>query len=128
MDILFAGSKKQITKTLKNLVRLYSSFSSEVIYVLLDLLLKASDSVKVSLDRGQTVFNEWKRVMTKFSNKEPDVLLSLLKAVLERIETEGAVKYEAGKLIFLIFCPFDIFLLLFLLYAILFDYRIGFFK
>lgn len=93
----FRSSKKQITKTLKNLVRLYTSFSSEVIYVLLDLLLKASDSVKVSLDRGQTVFNEWKRVMTKFSNKEPDVLLSLLKAVLERIETEGAVKYEAGE-------------------------------
>ncbi|KAK9274267.1 hypothetical protein L1049_019081 [Liquidambar formosana] len=39
------GSKKPITKILKNLVGLYSSFSSEVISVLLEYMLQALDSL-----------------------------------------------------------------------------------
>ncbi|KAJ6385388.1 hypothetical protein OIU77_028546 [Salix suchowensis] len=97
-------SKKNITKTLKNLVRLYSSFSSEVLSVLLELLLKALDfSNLVELPKdclvGEsmcTLLDDWKLVITKFSKKEPEVLLMLLKAVLNMIDTHEAMKYETG--------------------------------
>ncbi|KAF9675642.1 hypothetical protein SADUNF_Sadunf09G0053400 [Salix dunnii] len=97
-------SKKNITKTLKNLVRLYSSFSSEVLSVLLELVLKALDySNLVELPKdclvGEgmcTLLDDWKLVITKFSKKEPEVLLMLLKAVLNMIDTHEAMKYEMG--------------------------------
>lgn len=97
-------SKKNITKTLKNLVRLYSSFSSEVLSVLLEFLLKALDSSNlVELPKdclvGEgvcTLLDDWKLVITKFSKKEPEVLLMLLKAVLNMIDTHEAMKYEMG--------------------------------
>ncbi|KAH8498800.1 hypothetical protein H0E87_017646 [Populus deltoides] len=97
-------SKKNITKTLKNLVRLYSSFSSEVLSVLLEFLLKALDSsnlVELPKDclvgEGMcTLLDDWKLVITKFSKKEPEVLLMLLKAVLNMIDTHEAMKYEMG--------------------------------
>uniref|UniRef100_A0A5B7AB89 Putative pre-rRNA-processing protein las1 n=1 Tax=Davidia involucrata TaxID=16924 RepID=A0A5B7AB89_DAVIN len=102
-----AGFRKQITKTLKNLVRLYSSYSAEVVSVLLEFLLNASDSldlvelpkdcqVSPRMDHLQSDFDDWKPVIAKLSNKEPELLLTLLKAVLEMIESQEAMKYESG--------------------------------
>ncbi|KAA8530589.1 hypothetical protein F0562_005298 [Nyssa sinensis] len=85
-----AGFRKQITKTLKNLVRLYSSYSSEVVSVLLEFLLKASDS------HLQRAIDDWKPVIAKLSNKEPELLLTLLTAVLKMSETQEAMNYESG--------------------------------
>ncbi|XP_030959293.1 uncharacterized protein LOC115981245 isoform X6 [Quercus lobata] len=98
------GSKKQVSKNLKVLVRLYSSFSSEFASMLLDFLLKAkisSDMVELPEDSQlgpsiHTMLDDWKLVITKLSNKEPELLLTLLKAVLDRIETQEATKYETG--------------------------------
>ncbi|KAL4611450.1 hypothetical protein ACB092_08G124100 [Castanea dentata] len=97
-------SKKQVTKNLKVLVRLYSSFSSEFASMLLEFLLKAkisSDMVELPEDSQlgpciHTMLDDWKLVITKLSNKEPELLLTLLKAVLDRIETQEATKYERG--------------------------------
>jgi len=44
-----------------------------------------------------TMLDDWKLVITKLSNKEPELLLTLLKAVLDRIETQEATKYETGN-------------------------------
>lgn len=106
MDILFgSGSKKQVTKNLRVLIRLYSSFSSEFASMLLEFLLKAkisSDMVELPEDSQlgpsiHTMLDDWKLVITKLSNKEPELLLTLLKAVLDRIETQEATKYETGN-------------------------------
>ncbi|XP_059652330.1 uncharacterized protein LOC132299615 isoform X2 [Cornus florida] len=101
-----AGSRKKITKPLNALVRFYSTYPSEVISVLSEFLLKASDfSYLVELPENQVsngaehlhcVFDDWKSLITKLSNKEPELLLTLLKAVLEMIETREAIKYESG--------------------------------
>ncbi|XP_021800644.1 uncharacterized protein LOC110744917 isoform X2 [Prunus avium] len=98
------GSKKDLTKILKSLVGLYASFSSEVVSVLLEILLNAiniSDSSKlpVNTQNGPSLhisLNEWKLVITKFSNKEPELLLALLNAALDMIETQEAVLFETG--------------------------------
>ncbi|ONI14187.1 hypothetical protein PRUPE_4G267500 [Prunus persica] len=97
-------SKKDLTKILKSLVGLYASFSSEVVSVLLEILLNAisiSDSSKlpVNTQKGPSLhisLNEWKLVITKFSNKEPELLLALLNAALDMIETQEAVLFETG--------------------------------
>lgn len=102
------GSKKQIEKVLKNLVQLYSSFSSDVVSVVLEFLLKALDSADletllksshggISSESFQTVFDEWKPFILKLSKKEPDMLLTLLKAVLQMIEAREGVKYDLGE-------------------------------
>lgn len=49
----------------------------------------------------QTSLDDWKPVLTKFTNKEPELLLSLLKAVLHMIENEEAKKFETGNQSFL---------------------------
>lgn len=102
MDVLyFSGYKKDVTKILKSLVGLYSSFSSEVVSVLLELLKtkSSSDSSELPVNtpkwaQAHTLLNEWKLVITKFSNKEPELLLALLKSVLDLIETQEAMTYE----------------------------------
>ncbi|KAF5745009.1 las1-like family protein [Tripterygium wilfordii] len=38
----------------------------------------------------------WKLVVMKFASKEPELLLNLLKAILDRIEAQEAMKYEIG--------------------------------
>ncbi|XP_050377091.1 uncharacterized protein LOC126794421 [Argentina anserina] len=91
------GYKKDVTKIVKSLVGLYSSFSLEVVSVLLELLLNtksSSDSSDLPVDsqKGTTLptsLNEWKPVITKISNKKPELHLALLNAVLDMIETEG---------------------------------------
>ncbi|KAG6679100.1 hypothetical protein I3842_14G114300 [Carya illinoinensis] len=98
-------SKKQITKNLKILVQLYSSFPSEVVSILLEFLSKAinsSDLVELPEDFQVgsitcTSLDNWKLVITKLSNKKPELLLTLLKAVLDMIETQEAMKYETGR-------------------------------
>ncbi|THG11057.1 hypothetical protein TEA_023388 [Camellia sinensis var. sinensis] len=94
-------SKKQITKAFKHLIRLYSSYSLEVVSVLVQLLLNGSDSksyqVSHSATHVQSLFDDWKPVVKKLSNKEPELLLNLIKAVLEKIETQEAMEYESGE-------------------------------
>ncbi|ESR59555.1 hypothetical protein CICLE_v10014592mg [Citrus x clementina] len=98
------GSNKKWTKCLKNLVKLYSTLSSEIVSVLLEFLLTAfDDSSNLEFPNDsrvvknvQTSLDDWKPVITKFSNKDPELLLSLLKAVLYMIENEEAKKYETG--------------------------------
>lgn len=105
MMYLCSGSKKHTVKTLKNLVHLYSSSSSEVLSVLLEFLLKALDSSNlVQLPRDDLIgqelhkqLDDWKLVITKLSNKEPELLPVLLKAILNMIETQEATKYETGN-------------------------------
>ncbi|XP_074292451.1 uncharacterized protein LOC141619323 isoform X2 [Silene latifolia] len=102
------GSKKQTMKILKKLARLYSFFSSDVVSVLLELLLKPSNSIdsmdspenfkiKPSLEAAYDAFDEWKPVIAKFSKLEPDALLSLLKAVLDMIETRTISRDDFGS-------------------------------
>lgn len=55
--------------------------------MLLEFLLKALDSAES---------DEWKPIIVKLSNKEPELLLTLLKAVLDMIETQEAANYEFG--------------------------------
>ncbi|XP_021772204.1 uncharacterized protein LOC110736312 isoform X3 [Chenopodium quinoa] len=101
-------SKKQIKRTLKSLVRLYSFFSSDVVVVSLEFLLDASNSIdlvkvpeeiqiKLSLDVAEAVFDEWKPVISKVSKKEPELLLSLLKAVLDMIESRKIIRDDFGS-------------------------------
>ncbi|KAK8578682.1 hypothetical protein V6N12_069026 [Hibiscus sabdariffa] len=98
------GAKKQISKTLKSLVGLFSTSSSEVVSVLLEFLLNALDSsdiMDVSKDSEGSLdihaaWDDWQLVITKFSQKEPELLLALLQRILDMIGTKDASKYETG--------------------------------
>ncbi|KAF8403661.1 hypothetical protein HHK36_011765 [Tetracentron sinense] len=108
------GYKKQVSRTLRNLVQLYSSFPSEVVSVLLELLLKACDSsisnevescnnsqVDPSPGNSGTITvssDDWKLVIMRLSSKVPELLLTMLQAVLEMIKTREAMKSEIGKI------------------------------
>lgn len=107
-------SKKYTKKTLKTLKQLYSSFPSEVVSILLEFLLKALDSsnyveLPKEYEAGQNpenLLDEWRLVITKLSNEEPEVLLNLLQAILDMVgshkhmenETEGHLlsEYKTG--------------------------------
>ncbi|XVF52038.1 hypothetical protein PTKIN_Ptkin04bG0233000 [Pterospermum kingtungense] len=103
---VFSGHKKQITKTLKSLVSLYRTSSSEVVSVLLEFLLKNLDSSSfVGLAKeppaGQdknASLDDWQLVITKFSKKEPELLLALLQRILDMIGTKETSKYETEGL------------------------------
>ncbi|XVF76285.1 hypothetical protein PTKIN_Ptkin13bG0254100 [Pterospermum kingtungense] len=96
------GPKKQITKTLKSLVSLYCTSSSEVVSVLLEFLLKDLDSTSFlglakESQAGQdkhASWDDWRLVITKFSKKEPELLLALILRILDRIGTKETSKYE----------------------------------
>ncbi|KAK6137210.1 hypothetical protein DH2020_029047 [Rehmannia glutinosa] len=98
------GSKKQLAKSLKNTLRLYSSFSSEVVYILLEYLLNALDSsnsehledteIVRTTENKQTAFDDWKSVVLKLSRKEPEFLITLTEAVLEKMETNEGMDSE----------------------------------
>nr|GEV73203.1 pentatricopeptide repeat-containing protein At4g21065-like [Tanacetum cinerariifolium] len=81
-----SGSKKHITKALKNVLKLYLSYPSEVVSILSEFLLKAQESADV----GELPNS------SHLSNKEPEMLLSLLKTVVHMIETREALKSESG--------------------------------
>ncbi|XP_061372567.1 uncharacterized protein LOC133315037 isoform X2 [Gastrolobium bilobum] len=96
------GSKKQITKILKSVLRLYSSYSSEIVSVLLEYLLKALSSLELEENADdayvgitmQNALADWKNVILKLWNKEPELLLNLLKEVLDMIESQEDMKCE----------------------------------
>ncbi|KAG2390992.1 uncharacterized protein HKW66_Vig0132470 [Vigna angularis] len=96
------GSKKQIKKILKYILQLYSSFSSEIVSVLLEYLFKALSSSELEekaddVSIGPTtekVLADWKLVILKLCTKEPELLLNLLKEVLDMIETREGIKHE----------------------------------
>ncbi|RZB67291.1 hypothetical protein D0Y65_037595 [Glycine soja] len=99
---MLGGSKKQITKILKYVLRLYSSFSKEIVSVLLEYLLKAlssseleenADDASIGLTT-QNVLADWMLVILKLCNKEPELLLNLLKEVLDMIESQEDMKYK----------------------------------
>lgn len=101
-----SGCKKNINKALKNLLKLYSSFPSEVVSILLEFLQKALESAdEVELPDSSRLSNsgacntrleDWKSLVMKLSNKEPEMLLSLLKVVLHMIETREALNHDSG--------------------------------
>ncbi|XP_003617221.2 LOW QUALITY PROTEIN: pre-rRNA-processing protein las1 [Medicago truncatula] len=94
--------KKPIKRILKSLLRLYSSFSSEVVSVLLDYLLKTSSSSEFKKKTGDAsagptidnVLADWKPVILRLYNKEPELFLNLLEEVLHRIEAREDMKCE----------------------------------
>ncbi|KAL3818366.1 hypothetical protein ACJIZ3_004271 [Penstemon smallii] len=98
----YTGSKKQLTKSLKNVLRLYSSFSPEVVYALLECFLRALDSSNLAEhvdnsengENKQTEYDDWKSVVLKLSRKEPEFLLTLTQAVLEKMESQEATNSE----------------------------------
>ncbi|CAH8303459.1 unnamed protein product [Eruca vesicaria subsp. sativa] len=91
-------SNKRIRKIVSSLVELYPSFSAEISSVLLEFLLKALDSSKSAEDQpGQDIrvfLDVWKPVIMEFSNREPELLLTLLKAVLDMIQNNEQRRYE----------------------------------
>lgn len=101
---VFAGSKKYTKKTLKTLKQLYSSFPSEVVSILLEFLLKALDSsnyveLPKEYEAGQNpenLLDEWRLVITKLSNEEPEVLLNLLQAILDMVGSHKHMENETG--------------------------------
>lgn len=101
---MISGSKKRIRKIVSSLVELYPSFSAEITSVLLEFLLKAMDSSKSAVLQDQSAKDskvvleeEWKTVIVEFSNREPELLLILLKAVLDVIENNERRRYETGN-------------------------------
>ncbi|XP_022985650.1 pre-rRNA-processing protein las1-like [Cucurbita maxima] len=92
--------KTKTAETLKVLIQLYSTFSSEFVSVLLGFLFKAMTSSdlafpKKSKKSSSPVLDGWKLTIAKISNKEPELLLDLLQAVLEKIKTQEALEYES---------------------------------
>ncbi|XP_010491978.1 PREDICTED: uncharacterized protein LOC104769459 [Camelina sativa] len=96
-------SNKRIRKIVSSLVELYPSFSAEISSVLLEFLLKALDSSKSTELQNQpgqdfrVFLDEWKPVIMEFSNREPELLLTLLKAVLDMIQNNERRRYETEK-------------------------------
>ncbi|XP_039060417.1 uncharacterized protein LOC120204384 isoform X2 [Hibiscus syriacus] len=99
------GAKKQISKTLKSLVSLYSTSSSEVVSVLLEFLLKALDSSSsMNISKGtedgldkHDALDDWQLIIKKISKKEPELLHALLQRILDMIGAKDATKYETGQ-------------------------------
>ncbi|KAJ4819926.1 hypothetical protein LUZ62_032492 [Rhynchospora pubera] len=100
-----AGFERLITKAVKAISKLYSAYPSEVVSVLLeffkldgpdysnsadeDLLEKYdSDGLKPLL----VSFNDMKDIITKLSSKEPRLVLSMLKTIIEMIEAKQSLK------------------------------------
>ncbi|WMV38776.1 hypothetical protein MTR67_032161 [Solanum verrucosum] len=102
-----SGSKKQITRAMKAILRLYTSSSSEVASVLLELMLQTVDSSNFPGDSENaptihetidmhSAYDDWKPILKKLSNREPDLLVTLLRAALDKIETIRASKHQLG--------------------------------
>ncbi|XP_064946719.1 uncharacterized protein LOC135584381 isoform X2 [Musa acuminata AAA Group] len=101
-------SMKQISKIVRIIARLYSSYPSEVVSVLLELFqleipgfsesidLEHSDDSSVGVSGSTSSMDELKSIITKLSSKRPRLLLSMLKNVLEMIEV-SFVKIQKGE-------------------------------
>jgi len=82
--MIFSGSKKQIMKILEYVRQLYSSELEENAY---------------DASIGQTTQNvlvDWKLIILKLCNKKLELLLNLIKEVLDMIETQEDMKYKEG--------------------------------
>ncbi|XP_057799022.1 uncharacterized protein LOC131014893 isoform X2 [Salvia miltiorrhiza] len=97
------GSKKLLRKALKNTLRSYSSFSTEVVYLLLEYLLNALEASNLpehsedpQFVGSTTAFDDWKSVVVKLSSKEPELLIILSQAVLEKIETDETINCKTS--------------------------------
>lgn len=104
----FSGSKKLLVKAMKNALRLYSSFSTELVYLLLEYLLNAMETSNLTeqsedpqfvgtTQNNNTAFDDWKSVVLKLSRKEPELLIILSQAVLEKIETNETMNCKTGN-------------------------------
>lgn len=88
---------------MSSLVELYPSFSAEISSVLLEFLLKALDSSKsaeLENQSGQDIrvfLDVWKPVIMVLSNREPELLLTLLKSVIDMIQNNEQRRYETGN-------------------------------
>ncbi|XP_020276908.1 uncharacterized protein LOC109851263 isoform X1 [Asparagus officinalis] len=107
-------SDKRLSKITKRITRLYSSYPSEVVAVLLEYFhlqvpdfskgtnMECSDDLNVD-DSGphlETVFG-LKTIITKLSSKTPGLILSLLKTLLEMIEAKESTQSEKDGCCFL---------------------------
>ncbi|KAG9157669.1 hypothetical protein Leryth_014189 [Lithospermum erythrorhizon] len=89
-------SKKDIAKAVKNVLRLYSSDSSEVATIVIEMLLKVSESLGLSKvgynseSEGNDVQSghDWNAIILKLSRKEPELLPTLLRVVLNKYEIQ----------------------------------------
>lgn len=93
---------------MKNALRLYSSFSTELVYLLLEYLLNAMETSNLTeqsedpqfvgtTQNNNTAFDDWKSVVLKLSRKEPELLIILSQAVLEKIETNETMNCKTGN-------------------------------
>lgn len=103
------GSKKQISRITKRIGRLYSSYPSEVVSVLLeffhlqapdfsdDVDMEHSDDSSID-DPGSHIgsLSDLKTIITEVSSKKPGLILSILKAVLEIIEANETTQGKKG--------------------------------
>lgn len=110
----FDVSGKRISKITNIMARLYSSYPSEVVAVLLeffhlqspyfsdDIDMESSDDSNVN-DPGShaDAMCDLKTIITKLSNKKPGLILSILKTVLKMIEvTESTQSENDGRHLF----------------------------
>lgn len=76
--------------------------------MLLEFLLKALDSSKstdLQNKAGQdfrVFLDEWKPVIMELSNREPELLLTLLKEVLDMIQNNERRRHETGNYWFIL--------------------------
>ncbi|KAK1293551.1 hypothetical protein QJS10_CPB17g01667 [Acorus calamus] len=108
--------KKQVSKTVKAIVRLYSAYPTEVVTVLLEFFqLHASESLSnadVECDSNSeddtspsntdakphmATLEDFKFIINRLARKKPELVLSVLKAVIETIETEEAKNSKKGE-------------------------------
>lgn len=100
-----AGFERLISKAVKSISKLYLAYPSEVVSVLLEFFKLDDPDFSNSADEEHLdkydndglkplflSFNDMKTVVTKLSNKEPRLVLSMLKAVTEMIETQQNLK------------------------------------
>uniref|UniRef100_A0ACD5WHH5 Uncharacterized protein n=1 Tax=Avena sativa TaxID=4498 RepID=A0ACD5WHH5_AVESA len=94
-------SQKHISHAIKKVRQLYCSCPSEAVSVLLEFLQLDAPEISQNSDVHQTsdaqtqISNEdMKTIITKLSEKEPRVLLDILKSVIEMIETRDVLEHK----------------------------------
>ncbi|CAM8935666.1 unnamed protein product [Rhodiola kirilowii] len=103
---LVTGPKKQISKALKNLLRLYLSFPYGVVDMLLNYMVKHYSSSLSDLDidvqstpsekNMQSVFDDWEPVIVKVSEKDPNFIFTFLEAVLNETQRQYSEENNIG--------------------------------
>ncbi|CAM8930465.1 unnamed protein product [Rhodiola kirilowii] len=98
--------KKQISKALKNLLRLYLSFPSAVVDMLLNYMVKHYSSSLSDLDidvqstpsekNMQSVFDDWEPAIVKVSEKDPNFIFTFLEAVLNETQRQYSEENNIG--------------------------------